>query len=537
LLLNFFFSLQTQCASTQYCDNGTCRTKVNLNATCRKDQQCKSGLCLNQKCTSSTSRPNGAACTSSTSCVSGNCQNSICAAKKSTGGSCYKDVNCSSGKCDTKKGTCTASNLLANGKACTTSPSCASGNCQNSKCAAKKSTGGACYKGVNCTSGNCDTKKGTCSATAATPTSSSPAAGNTGGGSVYTPTPTSRLVYPTDHAVAPSAPGETIDGDFTRFSTEGYTADANIQPVRYMGQFFLQATVPDGGQAVFTVPVNVEQLKRRQDGGNTDPNGNSLPEGMIANYQYQIQSMTVADPLRTSHCYIAVVFANDNPDQYGEDFRRPFGIENVDAAWKTSQGYGQYHNGDQLWTSISIKATCDPGVTAVINTAYVSHLDGPKPTVADWYLTPAVAPTANAEEYTNGGFETGDFTGWSGLSNAAVISGTAPSTTFAGTKAAQLTVGGALGQTATISQILSPLGAPQRRQVGSADAPLPFKNMLYSFSWKMKVLAYDASGATTAATACSYFFNINGKRAGNNPIYTNVPAPGWFQDGYQNYPL
>ena len=257
---------------------------------------------------------------------------------------------------------------------------------------------------------------------------------------------------------------------------------------------------------------------------------------MIANYQYQLQSMTVADPLRATHCYITTTFSSSTGDSV--DYARPFGVENVDSAWKTSQGYGKYHNGDEPWTSISVKASCDPGVTAVFNTAFVSHLDGPTPTVAGWYPTPTITPPANVEEFTNGGFETGDLTGWSGLLNAAVISGTAPANVYAGTKAAQLTVGGALGQTATMSQILSPLGAPQqRRQVDPADAPLPWRTMQYNFSWKMKVLAYDASGATTAVTGCSYFFNFNGLRAGNNPIYTTVPAPGWFGEGYSEYPM
>ena len=497
-----------------------CRTKLTLSSICRKDQECQSGLCYNTRCTSSTSRPNGAACTVSTSCSSGNCQNSICAAKKSTGGACYKDANCSSGKCDTKKGTCTASNLLANGKACTTSPSCSSGNCQNSKCAAKQSTGSSCYKDVNCVSGTCDKTTGKCAAAG-----TSPPSGGVGSDS-GPPTPTSKTALPNRPPQLPSGDGVTTDADFvaqqpvTLAGSTGTVQQTIVNNVPVM-----QVTVPAGGSSSFTLsvaPPPAEVLRNRDAGS---------PAGMIITYQYQLQSMIVGDKWQGSNCFIYPTYDfvdSGTTDAWGDDLK-PLKIFQVDPAWVTTQSYGRYTQGT-AWTTFTFTAMCEAGVSGVINIASISHTEGDAPTVTNFYPVPDVTPVEGAEVFTNGGFESGTLAGWTDYKNAQVITGTAGGTVYAGTKAVQLTVGGAAGTTATISQVLSPLGAPalrKKRQINQGNPPSPFDQLVYETVYYMRVTAFDAPAGTLSGGSCSWQHYYDGHSAGRGNFVSDPVAQGW----------
>jgi len=108
-----------------------------------------SNVCEHGKCGATKPQHDGAKCSASTQCESGNCMYSKCAPKVDDWGHCYKDVSCKSGKCT--DGKCAPSTPtpapehLEDGSHCKTSAVCKSGNCEHSKCSPKKHEG-SCYK-------------------------------------------------------------------------------------------------------------------------------------------------------------------------------------------------------------------------------------------------------------------------------------------------------------------------------------------------------------------------------------------------------
>lgn len=95
-------SASQPCSRSQYCSSGVCQNKVADNSTCSttNSPMCISGSCDAVKATcQSSSLSHLTVCSSSSSCVSGNCQNGFCQAQSYNGARCQQDSNCFSGSC------------------------------------------------------------------------------------------------------------------------------------------------------------------------------------------------------------------------------------------------------------------------------------------------------------------------------------------------------------------------------------------------------------------------------------------------------
>ncbi|GGI56894.1 hypothetical protein [Winogradskyella haliclonae] len=114
-----------------YCLNGKCSTTLTIGSKCISNFLCSSGYCLNSKC--SATLVLGSKCTSNVSCNSGYCLNGKCTTTLPIGSKCISNFSCNSGYCLNRK--CT--NTLPLGSKCTSNVSCNTGYCLNKKCTDK----------------------------------------------------------------------------------------------------------------------------------------------------------------------------------------------------------------------------------------------------------------------------------------------------------------------------------------------------------------------------------------------------------------
>lgn len=112
---------------------------------------------------------NGKRCWANKQCKSGNCNYTRCHAKSSTGAFCYKAAGCSSDLCLANK--CTPKTDRPNGYRCKTSSQCSSGRCHDRECKAKSKS----PQPVTLTSSTSTAKPTAANATSTTTTSTSAA--------------------------------------------------------------------------------------------------------------------------------------------------------------------------------------------------------------------------------------------------------------------------------------------------------------------------------------------------------------------------
>jgi hypothetical protein len=80
-----------------------CNNKKGPGEDCKKDSECASNSCVDDKCADK--KPGGAKCDADDECASGNCTEGSCTAPKKAGGeTCTDNDECESGTC--KEGTC-----------------------------------------------------------------------------------------------------------------------------------------------------------------------------------------------------------------------------------------------------------------------------------------------------------------------------------------------------------------------------------------------------------------------------------------------
>ncbi|MBI1908879.1 MAG: hypothetical protein HYS22_01760 [Deltaproteobacteria bacterium] len=131
------------------CSAGTDDGGTPAASGCSKDGDCSSGnYCSSGSCVGLVS--SGGSCTASTECRSGHCTNAFCTASES---GCSSDSQCLVGEYCSTGSKCSA--LLANGAGCTASKECNSGNCSSGSCSAPSSLPGGDSSGGSTTLSFC----------------------------------------------------------------------------------------------------------------------------------------------------------------------------------------------------------------------------------------------------------------------------------------------------------------------------------------------------------------------------------------------
>ena len=246
--------------------------------------------------------------------------------------------------------------------------------------------------------------------------------------------------------------------------------------------------------------------------------------------------MSIVDKMGGSECYLLprYGYVGNNTDYEWTDIEKILKMYQVSPDWQTAQSYGSYglYGNGTAWTTMTLQVICEPGVSGIFNFASVSHSEGASPTATNYWPVPEVTPVAGVETFSNGGFESGTLAGWTDYINAQVITGTAGSTVFAGTKALQLTVGGAAGSTAAISQYLSPAGAQaQRRQVDQGSQPSPFNQLAYDLGYNMRITSFTGG----SSGSCTWTSAFNGVPVNGATIDTTSVSQGWQSISTSNF--
>jgi hypothetical protein len=158
------------------CAGGTCYS-AGTNDVCTKpcaaNADCGQGFaCLSMPCTQADAgAANCPLCVATCSTEAGTCRSgtgtctseatadgssaSVCDPRITTGGTCYSNGTCLSGRCIT--GTCAPPGGLANGNSCSLNGDCISNNCAGGACKGTAVLGGACSGSADCAVGTCCT--------------------------------------------------------------------------------------------------------------------------------------------------------------------------------------------------------------------------------------------------------------------------------------------------------------------------------------------------------------------------------------------
>lgn len=116
--------------------DGTCAAPPKEGDACGPDISCGTGglACSNGKCIKfgSTAKADGEDCTFGSDCTSGSCQAKKCAAKVDKDAACVADSDCKSANCDSKTSKCVDPRKV--GDACVSDTECPDGPCTDSRC-------------------------------------------------------------------------------------------------------------------------------------------------------------------------------------------------------------------------------------------------------------------------------------------------------------------------------------------------------------------------------------------------------------------
>jgi hypothetical protein len=146
--------LNEECKSG-FCAELKCSQKLEVGRTCGTDYECKSGHCVSFTCSPRDCAWNGVACLADSVCCSGICLGTFCREKKlEVGVTCLLNSQCQSNMCNSNTNKCIAG-PQANGETCNFNNECKSGFCAANKCQEKLANGQPCGGNAECANGVC----------------------------------------------------------------------------------------------------------------------------------------------------------------------------------------------------------------------------------------------------------------------------------------------------------------------------------------------------------------------------------------------
>ena len=173
---NFICSQDVQCLTGQFCNNGSCQTKQTNGSACQSANQCTSGLCSDNVCTSTSGCTVAADCGADTACTTRICVNFVCGTSFVLAGTAVQNQtigDCKTAVCNGSGAITSSANnadLPDDGNQCTTdlcsngnplylaAPSntpCSGGVCNGTGACVQCNTTADCGTGTQCTTPSC----------------------------------------------------------------------------------------------------------------------------------------------------------------------------------------------------------------------------------------------------------------------------------------------------------------------------------------------------------------------------------------------